>query len=113
AGQLLGGRYRLAEPVGKGGMGQVWRGYDEILEREVAVKELLLPADATGTRDDKLIARTVREARATARLHHPAIVAVFDAVLRDGVPLIVMEFVPGPSLAEVITRDGRLAWERV
>lgn len=113
AGQLLGGRYRLAEPVGKGGMGQVWRGYDETLEREVAVKELLLPADATGTRGDKLIARTVREARATARLHHPGIVAVFDVVLHDGVPWIVMEFVPGPSLAEVITRDGRLAWERV
>jgi hypothetical protein len=113
AGQLLDGRYRLVEPVGKGGMGQVWRGYDEILQREIAVKEVLLPEGVAGARHDYLVARTMREARAAARLHHPSIVAVYDAVQRDGVPWIVMEFVSGPSLAEVISHEGRLAWERV
>jgi hypothetical protein len=113
AGQLLCERYRLVEPVGKGGMGQVWRGYDEILKRTVAVKEILLPAGLEGTERDYLIARTLREARAAARLHHRGIVTVHDAVQFDDVPWTVMEFVAGPSLQEVIARDGRLPWEQV
>ena len=113
AGQLVDGRYRLAEPAGKGGMGQVWRGYDEVLQREVAVKEVLLPEGLPGTQHDELIARTMREARVAARLRHPGIVAVYDTVQRNGVPWIVMEYISGPSLAEVIIRDGRLPWERV
>ena len=113
AGQLLCERYRLVEPVGKGAMGQVWRGYDEILERSVAVKEILLPEGLQGTERDYLIARTLREARAAARLHHPGIVTVYDAVQFDDVPWTVMEFVSGPSLGEVIARDGRLPWEQV
>jgi serine/threonine protein kinase len=113
AGQLLGGRYRLVEPVGSGGMGQVWRGFDEVLEREVAVKEVLLPDGLPGTRRDDMIARTMREARAAARLQHPGIVAVYDALQLEGVPWIVMEFVNGPSLARVIADHGRLAWARV
>ena len=113
AGQLLGGRYRLVEPVGTGGMGQVWRGYDEVLKREVAVKEVLLPAGLSGTQRDSMIARTMREARAAARLHHPGIVLVYDAIQREGVPWIVMEFISGPSLAQAIAGHGRLAWERV
>ena len=112
AGQLLGGRYRLVEPVGKGGMGQVWRGFDDVLEREVAVKEILLPDGLSETEHDYPVARTMREARAAARLHHPGIVAVYDAVQYDGVPWIVMEFISGPSLAQVIAQDGRLPWER-
>ena len=113
AGQLLCERYRLVEPVGKGGMGQVWRGYDEILKRSVAVKEILLPGGLEGTERDYLIARTLREARAAARLHHPGIVTVYDAIQFDDVPWTVMEFVSGPSLQEVIARDGRLPWEQV
>lgn len=113
AGQLLCERYRLVEPVGKGAMGQVWRGYDEILKRWVAVKEILLPEGLEGTERDYLIARTLREARAAARLHHPGIVTVYDAVQSDGVPWIVMEFVSGPSLQQVIASDGRLSWEQV
>ena len=113
AGQLLCGRYRLVEPAGKGAMGQVWRGYDEILARSVAVKEILLPEGLQGTERDNLIARTLREARAAARLHHPGIVTVYDAVQFDDVPWTVMEFVSGPSLEQVIARDGRLPWEQV
>ena len=109
AGQLLGERYRLVEPVGRGAMGRVWLGHDEVLARSVAVKEILLP----GTDRDYQIARTLREARAAARLHHPGIVAIHDAVQVDDVPWIVMEFVPGRSLADVIADEGRLSWERV
>ena len=113
AGQLLCERYRLVEPVGKGAMGQIWRGYDEILKRSVAVKEILLPEGLEGTERDHLIARTLREARAAARLHHPGIVTVYNAVQSDGVPWTVMEFVSGPSLQQVIASDGRLPWEHV
>ena len=94
-------------------MGQVWQGYDEILARSVAVKEILLPEGLQGTERDNLIARTLREARAAARLHHPGIVTVYDAVQFDDVPWTVLEFVSGPSLEQVIARDGRLPWEQV
>jgi WD40 repeat protein len=113
AGQFLCERYRLIAPAGKGAMGQVWRGYDETLRRPVAVKEILLPDELPEAECDYLIARTLREARAAARLHHRGIVAVYDAVQIAGVPWIVMEFISGPSLAEVIARDGRLPWRRV
>ena len=94
-------------------MGQVWRARDEILKRSVAVKEILLSAGLPETERDYLIARTLREARAAARLHHPGIVTVYDAIQVDGVPWIVMEFISGPSLAQVIARDGRMPWEQV
>ena len=94
-------------------MGQVWRGYDEILARWVAVKEILLPDGLEGAERDHLIARMLREARAAARLHHPGVVTVYDAVQFDDVPWTVMEFISGPSLAEVIARDRRLSWEQV
>jgi tRNA A-37 threonylcarbamoyl transferase component Bud32 len=113
AGQLLCERYRLVEPVGKGAMGQVWRGHDETLKRSVAVKEILLPKGLLRTERDHLIVRTLREARAAARLHHQGIVTVYDVVQFDDVPWTVMEFVSGPSLQEVMTRDGRLPWEQV
>ena len=74
AGQLLADRYRLVERVATGGRGQVWRGYDEVLQREVAVSEVVL-AGLPGTELDALVSRAMRNAGATARLDHPGIAA--------------------------------------
>jgi serine/threonine protein kinase len=98
-GRLVGGRYRLAERIGAGGMGTVWRAVDELVGREVAVKEPRLPGDPA-----RAYARLQREARAAARVEHPSAVAVHDVVVEDGLPWIVMELVRGESLHEVLAR---------
>jgi serine/threonine protein kinase len=112
AGQVLGDRYRLVERVATGGRGQVWRGYDEVLQREVAVNGVVL-AGLPGTELDALAFRAMRNAGATARLDHPGIAAAYDAVHCDGVLWIVTKFISGPSLAQVIGDQGRLAWRRI
>jgi len=108
---LLAGRYRLVERLGAGGMSVVWRGFDEVLGRQVAVK-VLPPSTST---DPSFRRRLRAEAQAAARLSHPHITNVYDygeATTVDGepVPYVVMELVDGESLAAVLARARRLPW---
>ncbi|WP_231618856.1 serine/threonine-protein kinase [Nonomuraea sp. SBT364] len=110
----LAGRYRLLSQIGRGGMGTVWRAEDELLQQEVAVKEIRLPPGLSEADRAELTDRTLREARAAARLRsHPSIVTVHDVVVDDGRPWIVMEFVRGRSLEQVVRDRGPLPPGRV
>ncbi len=109
---LVAGRYRLLDPVGTGGMGRVWMARDEMLDRDVAVKEFVPPDWLTDEEKDKLRDRTLREARSAARLNHPHVVRIYDVVHAEGLPWIVMEYVPSRSLHQVITEDGPLSPEK-
>ncbi len=110
--RLLAGRYRLGGVLGRGGMGTVWRAVDETLGRTVAVKELRFPSNIDEEEKRRLITRTLREAKAIARIRNNSAVTVFDVVDEDDRPWIVMELVEGKSLAEVIREDGLLEPKR-
>ncbi|MEU6223978.1 serine/threonine-protein kinase [Streptomyces sp. NPDC047042] len=110
--RLLAGRYRLGGVLGRGGMGTVWRAQDETLGRTVAVKELRFPGSIDEEEKRRLITRTLREAKAIARIRNNSAVTVFDVVEEDDRPWIVMELVEGKSLAEVIREDGLLEPQR-
>ena len=106
--RVLAGRYRLESVVGRGGMGTVWRARDETLDREVAVKEVVLPSGLNDDERDNRHRRTLREARVSARLNHPGVVTVHDVVDEDGRPWIVMELVRARSLQQIVDEDGPL-----
>ncbi|HEY2575769.1 MAG TPA: protein kinase [Streptosporangiaceae bacterium] len=108
AGRVIGGRYRLRDRIGTGAMGTVWRATDELLHRDVAVKEVALPPAVGGPERDAAYQRTLREARTAARLSHPGVVTVFDVVEEDGRPWIVMELVQARSLDQLLAQDGPL-----
>ena len=110
---LVAGRYALAEKVGSGGMGVVWRGYDELLQRQVAVKELHFPPHMSEEERERLARRTLREARAVAAVDDPSAVRVFDIVEQDGRPWIVMEYLDGSTLTDVIRERGPLPSDEV
>ncbi|MEU0025164.1 serine/threonine-protein kinase [Streptomyces sp. NPDC006335] len=110
--RLLAGRYRLGGVLGRGGMGTVWRAEDETLGRTVAVKELRFPSSIDEDEKRRLITRTLREAKAIARIRNTSAVTVYDVVDEDDRPWIVMELVEGKSLAEVIREDGLLEPKR-
>ncbi|MFJ6496717.1 protein kinase domain-containing protein [Streptomyces virginiae] len=111
-GRLLAGRYRLSAVLGKGGMGTVWRAQDETLGRTVAVKELRFSTGVDEDEKRRLITRTLREAKAIARIRSGGAVTVYDVVDEDGRPWIVMELIEGPSLAEFIRENGPLTPHR-
>ncbi|GGQ30983.1 protein kinase [Streptomyces pseudogriseolus] len=110
--RVIAGRYRLLSPLGEGGMGTVWRARDEVLHREVAVKEVRAPAGLPASDVERMYARLEREAWAAARIADRNVVTVYDVALEDGRPWIVMELVRGLSLAEVLDAEGPLSPRR-
>ncbi|MDX6432549.1 MAG: eukaryotic-like serine/threonine-protein kinase [Streptosporangiaceae bacterium] len=107
--RVLGGRYQILDRLGRGGMGAVWRARDELLARDVAVKEILLPQ---GLDEEQLAVtrgRALREARAAAQVRHPAVVTIHDVVIEDGHPWIVMDYVRARSLDDHLRDVGALS----
>jgi hypothetical protein len=111
--RVIGERYRLLSPLGTGGMGTVWHARDELLHRDGAVKEVVLPAGLPAEDAEQLRERTRREGRAAAKLDSPHAVTVYDVVEQDGHPYLVMELVQASTLSHVVKREGPLAPDRV
>ncbi|MFG3252242.1 serine/threonine-protein kinase [Streptomyces sp. NPDC048172] len=111
-GRLIGGRYRLNARLGHGGMGTVWRAHDEVVDRDVAVKEPRVPDHLTEAERQTMYQRMRREARTAARIDHPSVVTIHDVVVENDQPWIVMELVQGRSLGDALhegTLDAREA----
>jgi serine/threonine protein kinase len=107
-GRLLARRYRLSEVIGHGGMGVVWRARDELLDRDVAVKEVVWPANFTEHERQTACRRATREAQVAARLNHRNVVLVYDIFDEDDQPWIVMELLPYRSLRDILREEGPL-----
>src|SRR5689334_3944496 len=109
----IGNRYRLEQRIGAGAMGAVWRGTDELLNRTVAVKELLAAAEpptAAGVEQlEESRQRLMREGRIGARLQHPHVISMFDVVVHEDRPWLVMEYLPSKSLAAMLNETGPMA----
>jgi hypothetical protein len=111
--ELIAGRYRLVRQLGAGGMGRVWLARDEMLHRDVAIKEVSPPDGLTDEEYAELRERTLREARTTARLNHPHVVQIYDVIQTEPWPWIVMEYVRSRSLHQIIKQNGPLTPARV
>ncbi|WP_409331209.1 serine/threonine-protein kinase [Trujillonella humicola] len=112
-GHLVSGRYRLLAQIAGGGMGTVWRARDELLGRQVAVKQIVPPAGADEDLVDQQRQRALREGRIAARLSHPHAISVYDVATDGGSPWLVMEYLPSRSLAQVVGDDGPLRPDQV
>ncbi|WP_405909425.1 serine/threonine-protein kinase [Streptomyces sp. NBC_00828] len=110
--RVIAGRYRLLSPVGEGGMGTVWRARDEVLQREVAVKEVRAPAGIPAHDVDRMYARLEREAWAAARISNRNVVTVYDVATEDGRPWIVMELIRGLALSDLLDAEGPVPPQR-
>lgn len=106
---MVGGRYRLLRTIGRGGMGTVWQAHDEVLGRDVAVKEILPPPDLTDPEREVFGVRTLREARAAGRVAHPGVATVYDVLEEHGHPWIVMQLVHSRTLGELVREDGPMS----
>ncbi|AVH59597.1 MULTISPECIES: serine/threonine-protein kinase [Streptomyces] len=106
--RVIAGRYRLLSPLGEGGMGTVWRARDEVLQREVAVKEVRAPAGLPAHEVERMYARLEREAWAAARISNRNVVTVYDVAAEDGRPWIVMELIRGIALSDLLDAEGPL-----
>ncbi len=98
------GPYKIHSELGRGAMAVVWRAHDSVLERDVAIKEPLLPQGLDALAQTEFGARFVREAKAAARLNHPNIVTIHAADIYDGHPAIVMELIEGQTLGQMLER---------
>src|SRR5215510_3727140 len=112
AGRLIAGRYRLQTPIGRGAMGVVWRARDQLLDRDVAIKEVQIADTLTEEERATAFQRTLREAKTAARLNHPAVVTVYDVAEDGGRPWIVMQLVHAQSLDQVLGESGPLSPRR-
>ena len=112
SGRVIAGRYRLEAPVGRGAMGVVWRARDQLLDRDVAVKEVRIADTLTESERANAYKRTLREAKTAARLNHPGVVTVYDVAEEDGRPWIVMQLVSALSLDQVLASSGPLSPRR-
>lgn len=110
---LLAGRYRLVQRLAVGGMSTVWQAWDERLNRPVAVKQLHHQLGMSAEDADLAAQRAMREARITARLHHPNAVEVLDIVDDEGRPALVMQYVPSRSLQVLVREGGPLPADQV
>lgn len=106
--RLIAKRYELLRELGRGGMGVVWEGQDTLLNRQCAIKEVVLPEGQPRAEQERQLVRTAREARTAAKLNHPAVVAIYDVVEEDGRPWIIMELVHASSVEEVVATSGAL-----
>src|SRR3954453_13916304 len=111
-GRVIAGRYRLQAPLGRGAMGVVWRARDQLLDRDVAIKEVQIADTLPGAERATAFQRTRREAKTAARLNHPAVVTVYDVAEDGGRPWIVMQLVNAQSLDQVLATAGPLSPRR-
>ena len=108
SGRVIAGRYRLEAPIGRGAMGVVWRARDQLLDRDVALKEVQMAETLTDDERANAYQRTLREAKTAARLNHPGVVTVYDVAEDGGAPWIVMQLVSAQSLDQVLATSGPL-----
>ncbi|HEX2130774.1 MAG TPA: protein kinase [Actinophytocola sp.] len=111
--RTIAGRYAVIQEIGRGGMGVVWLAEDRTIGRQVAIKELHLPAGVPPGERRVLEERVLREARAAGRLNDPAVVTVYDVVQEDGNTFIVMELIQAPTLSQIVHQQGPLPQEAV
>ena len=111
-GRVIAGRYRLEAPIGRGAMGVVWRARDQLLDRDVAIKEVQIADTLSEEERATAFQRTLREAKTAARLNHPAVVTVYDVAEDEGRPWIVMQLVHAQSLDQVLAASGPLSPRR-